>query len=266
MGVELAVAVVLQDQRLAGAQPLDPAGEVEPRALQELGVAVEPERAQLVEGGIHLDVFQGLEDHGRAAVRGRVLDLEALLHHPLAPLLGLEQQHRRGGGRRRRAGVEHGGQPADALPLRGGAQEPLVGVGVQVLGQDVRGAGEGAHDLPGEVAARPLILPEQAAGALALGLGARRHGRPERPGVGALAGPGETAAEVGEQAVERLAAVGVGGGIGRIGPDLAPPVEAAAASGSLDRLRPSRAGSGRAVRGAAPPGAWRHCRPRSGSA
>jgi hypothetical protein len=128
-------AQVLEHHRL----PADRGGE---RALhhelaagERLVAAVEVLRTQPVEFGLDIDVVERFE-HQRVAGRRRVRQRQPRRDAPRG--LRLERQRRRG--RRRWPGLvaERGHEPAHVLPLRGGGEEALVGIRVDVLGQHVR--------------------------------------------------------------------------------------------------------------------------------
>ena len=118
--------------------------------------AVPVARPQRVQRRIDRQGLAGLEDRRRAAVLGRVLDLEA--GRERARRLGIEGEIGACRGRRARPGIEQRDQLAQAVPLGRGANEGLVGVGVEIFGQHVGRAGEGAQNLPAVVAALVLVL------------------------------------------------------------------------------------------------------------
>ena len=173
-------------------------------------------QVQGVQGRVDSDVGKRLEDQRRPAVLWCVADLEAGGDGAGKDTgFRVEREGGRGRGRRQRAVVEHGDEPPQVVPLRGGADAALVGEGVRMLGHHMGGAGEGAGDLPAPVLAVVAVAVEDAAQALGVGF----VGRHLRLGGGDVVPVGEIRGQPGAQGFEQRH---------RVGPDVAEALETGA--------------------------------------
>ncbi|WP_141017947.1 hypothetical protein [Azoarcus sp. DD4] len=183
VGLQAVVVFVLEHQRFAGLELVEPAGQGEARAGERSRIAVPGQRAQVVEFGVAVELGERFEDQRLAAVGGAVAQLEA--RRQLAALAGLEVdgEFGEGGGRRMRRVVQHRGEPAQAFPLGGGAYPAFVGGGVQRVGQHVAGAGVAAGELPQQIV-RVARIHRGHRRRAAVAAGLWRGGRPFREGGG----------------------------------------------------------------------------------
>ena len=166
-GPRRAVGLALDHHRLAERETVDLAVKLERVAGQDLGVAIEALRPELVEGSVDRELLHGLERDLRTGSRRR--HREARRHR--AGRAGLGDQHQVGDRRRRGRGmvVDQCSQAAQALPLGRGGEVRLVGECVDVLAEHMARARERPRDLPapvGDRRARPAVLLDLGAGAL----------------------------------------------------------------------------------------------------